>query len=574
MNSKIIFFYLQGIWRRKWMAVAICWAVCVVGWLAVFFVPNTYESMARVYVDVDSMLTPLLRGLAVEANPLQQLDFMQRTLLSRPNLEQVIHLADLDSQAKTPEAKDGLLTALAQEVHISLQGSNLFSIAYDDTDAVESKNVVKAVLTVFSESSAGNSRTDMDNARRFLDEQITNYEKQLRAAEERRAEFKETYGDILPQSQANESRFQQAIDEVGKLKLQLQDAQARRDAIAKDAASVPATLSLDQAAQVVIHNGSSESPKQLELDETKRKLSDLQSRYTDDFPNVVATKRDITNLEASIKADGSGTGGSDDSRKSTVPNPLYQEVKMRLVDAESTVASAQRQLDFSESEQKRLQEAVKAAPGIQLQAQNLDRDYNVPEEELRRAGSAPRSGQSRTSGRYGGRQGAVPHRRRTAGAADADLAEPADPLYRRAHRRARRGPRRGLPPRPARPFLLDARRAACLRPAGPWLDLARHLPRNAQALRATGRWARCEHGHAADHLRRLIARELHHNPQGDLSDGRAFGRPHTASGGAPAGGAAAFCCHRGGASASARHSRGDRVPRDSAAARQSRRGGR
>ena len=377
MNSKIVFFYLQGIWRRKWMAVAICWAVCLVGWPAVFFIPNTYETIARVYVDVDSMLTPLLRGLAVETNPLQQLDFMQRTLLSRPNLEQVIHLADLDSQAKTPEDKEELMTALAQEIRISLQGTNLFSIGYDDTDAVESKNVVKAVLTVFSETSAGNSRSEMDNARRFLEEQIANYEKQLRSAEQRRAEFKETYGDVLPQSQENESHLQQATDEVGKLRLALQDVEARRDAIAKDAATVPATLSLDQAAQVIIHNGNSESSKQIQLDEAKRKLSDLQSRYTDDFPDVVAAKRDIVSLQASIKADATGAGASDDSRKSTVSNPLYQEVKMRLVDAESTVASVQRQLAFSEAEQKRLQDAVKAAPGIQLQAQNLDRDYDI-----------------------------------------------------------------------------------------------------------------------------------------------------------------------------------------------------
>ena len=292
MNSKIVLFYLQGIWRRKWMAVAICWAVCIVGWPAVYLIPNNYETVARVYVDVDSMLTPLLRGLAVEANPLQQLDFMQRTLLSRPNLEQVIHLADLDSQAKTPEDKDTLLTSLAQQVHIDLQGNNLFSIAYDDTDAVQSKNVVKAVLTVFSETSAGNDRSEMDNARRFLEEQIANYEKQLRAAEERRAEFRETYGDVLPQSQENESRLQQVSDEVAKLKLQLQDVEARRDTIAKEAAGVPATLSIDQAASVIIHNGGpAESEKQLQLDEAKRKLAELQSQFTDDYPEVLPGDR-------------------------------------------------------------------------------------------------------------------------------------------------------------------------------------------------------------------------------------------------------------------------------------------
>jgi len=378
MNSKIFLFYLQGVWRRKWLAVAICWAVCIVGWPAVYYIPDTYETVARVYVDVDSMLTPLLRGLAVESNPLQQLDFMQRTLLSRPNLEQVIHLADLDSQAKTPEDKDELLTDLAHDVKISLQGTNLFSIAYDDTDPVESKNVVKAVLTVFSETSAGNNRSEMDNARRFLEEQIANYEKQLRAAETRRAEFRETYGDVLPQASANESRLQQASDEVGKLKVELQDVEARRDAVAKEAAGVPATLSLDQAASIIIHNGGpSGSQIQLQLDEAKRKLTDLQSRYTDDFPDVVAAKRDVASLEAQVKASATGAAGDDGPRKSSVPNPLYDQMKMRLVDAESQVASIQRQLDYEIGEQKRLQEAVKAAPGIQLQAQNLDRDYDI-----------------------------------------------------------------------------------------------------------------------------------------------------------------------------------------------------
>src|SRR5271154_2219844 len=122
MNSKLVLFYLQGVWRRKWIAVAICWVVCLVGWPAVYDIPNSYESMARVYVDVDSLLTPLLRGLAVESNPLQQLDYMQRTLLSRPNLEQVIHLANLDSSAKTPQEKENMLGGLSHDVRISLQG--------------------------------------------------------------------------------------------------------------------------------------------------------------------------------------------------------------------------------------------------------------------------------------------------------------------------------------------------------------------------------------------------------------------------------------------------------------------
>ena len=376
MNSKILLYYLHGVWRRKWIAAGICWIVCLIGWPAVFRIPNIYESQARVYVDVDRLLTPLLRGLAVETNPLQQLDYMQRTLLSRPNLEQVIHLAELDSQAKTPEDKEALLTSLAHDVRISLQGQNLFSISYQDDDPVEGKNVVKAVLTVFSETSAGTNRTEMDNARRFLEEQIASYEKQLRAAETRRAQFRETYGDVLPQAQANATRLDQLRDQIDKMKLAIEDVVARRDAIAKDMATTPQFLTVDQAAQVIVHNGMpAVSHKQLELDDAQRKLSDLQSRYTDDFPDVVSLKRDIARLQQEV--DDEKKPEASDDRKATVPNPVYDQLKVRLVEANSAVASAQHQLQFAQDEQRRLEDSVKAAPGIQLQAQNLDRDYDV-----------------------------------------------------------------------------------------------------------------------------------------------------------------------------------------------------
>jgi len=378
MNSKLLLFYLQGVWRRKWIAVAICWVVCLVGWPAVYYIPNSYESAARVYVDVDSLLTPLLRGLAVESNPLQQLDYMQRTLLSRPNLEQVIHLADLDSAAKTPQDKENLLKSLASSVRVSLQGANLFSISYSDSDPVQSKDVVKAVLTVFSETSAGNNRSEMDNARRFLEEQIASYEKQLRAAETRRAQFRETYGDVLAQSAAGSTQVDAMKENIAKMKLQLQDAEARRDTAAKEAAGVPETLTLDQAAQVIIRGGPQESQQQIELDQEKQKLADLKSKYTDDFPDVVSLKRDIASLEEDIKNTKTDNNADDTAtHKSTVPNPLYEQVKMRLGDAEGAVAAIQRELTFAEADEKRVEDAVKAAPGIELQAQNLDRDYGI-----------------------------------------------------------------------------------------------------------------------------------------------------------------------------------------------------
>ena len=52
-------------------------------------------------------MTPLLRGLAADTNTNDQVAMMQRTLLSRPNLQALISKTDLGLQANTPDARSG-----------------------------------------------------------------------------------------------------------------------------------------------------------------------------------------------------------------------------------------------------------------------------------------------------------------------------------------------------------------------------------------------------------------------------------------------------------------------------------
>ena len=81
---EIAYTYARQLWRYKWLSVGIAWAICVVGWPAVTMIPPRYESSARIYVNADQMLTPLLRGVAVQSDPMRQVDFVQRTLRRGP----------------------------------------------------------------------------------------------------------------------------------------------------------------------------------------------------------------------------------------------------------------------------------------------------------------------------------------------------------------------------------------------------------------------------------------------------------------------------------------------------------
>src|SRR5712691_9888823 len=376
---------LQALWRHKWLGVASAWLVCTVGWIGVALVPTKYESSARVYLNADPLLTPLLRGLAADTDPTRQLDFMQRTLLSRPNLEQLVRLTDLDIGVTTPEEKEALFKRLATDVSVTPVTLNLLTLSYRDRDPATAKNVVQSLLTIFAEKTAGSSRAEMDSAQRFLDSEVASYRDQLRGAEKRRAELAQQYPDIVSnrppdtsaQGDESLSRLEQARSSVARLKLELADAVTKRDSLQKELASVPSMLSVDRAPQVVVNAGRM-APIDERLQEIRRNLDGLLLKYTDNHPDVKAARQSIAQLQAegarsSIGAGKSGGG----STKGEIVNTDYDQIKVKLVDAEAAVAAVQRRLDEARTDQDRIEKVAQSAPGVLVQAQDLDRDYSV-----------------------------------------------------------------------------------------------------------------------------------------------------------------------------------------------------
>jgi polysaccharide chain length determinant protein (PEP-CTERM system associated) len=373
--------YARQLWRYKWLAIGVAWLVCAIGWPVVSMIPPKYESSARVYVNADQYLTPLLRGLATEVDPHRQVEFLQRTLLSRPNLEQVIHLSNLDISPRgqlSQKDREEKLLQIAKDITLSSQGPNLVKITYQNSNPTVAKDVVQALLTVFAETTTGGNRREMENAKRFLDQQIETYATQLRAAEQRRAEFREKYMQLLPTADGAVSQLDAGRAVMERLRLEAADARAKRDSIKAEFDATPKVISVDSNAPQVIIAGKPVGTR-ARLAEARARLEEWSTRYTPAHPDMIMLRKQIALLEEQAKKDPTDANGSDQGsgRKAEIANPVYERVKLNLMDAEMTLASAQRRLQEAEKQQGVLEEKAKAVPGVQAQAQDLDRDYAV-----------------------------------------------------------------------------------------------------------------------------------------------------------------------------------------------------
>ncbi len=390
--------YLAAAWRYRWATVACAWAVCGIGWVGSTFIPNQYEASARLYVDADTVLTPLLRGLAVDSQVTSQLDVLQRTLLSRPNLEKLVSNTDLDLLIASPSDLESLVLALGSQIRIIPQTKNLFTISYRNPSPKLSFDVVQTILTTFIESKTGNNRSEMQNSMLFIDQQIVQYERQLRDAEKRRAEFRTKYLDLLPGEGSGASSLDTTQAQVRNLQGALTDELSRREQLKGELAAIPPLLVTETDPQQgpnaanpsALGAPMRNSPERAKLQEALGQLDIIKLQYTDNHPDVIALRkridllrRDLAIAEAGIvpavpaEPGDIATPTQFGTRSRSQPNPVYEKIKVSLVESESRATSLQRQLSDTIKERDRLLEIARGAPGLQAEFTNLNRDYDV-----------------------------------------------------------------------------------------------------------------------------------------------------------------------------------------------------
>jgi polysaccharide chain length determinant protein (PEP-CTERM system associated) len=364
--------YIRGSWRYRWYMMLVAWLVCVVGWGYIQQLPDQYEASARVHVDTQSILQPLLRGLAISTNTDQRVNLVTHTLLSRPNLEKLSRMTDLDLLATKPVEKEKLLDDLGEDISIETDARerDIYVVSYSDSDPDLAKRVVQSLLTIFVESTLGGKRQDTNNAQEFLDQQIKEYEAKLVSAEQKLADFKRTHVGMMPGSQDEYyGQLQAAQTSLQQAQLALREAQNQRDQIAKQREDDEDSYQMYSS--MVPESGSALDMRIQNLNE---QLDNLLIRYTERHPDVIETKNMIALLEEKRKEE---IALRDDLDIGPAGDPVYQQMKLQLAQADANVASLKARVGEYQERVNQLQKMVDTIPTIEAEFQQLNRDYGV-----------------------------------------------------------------------------------------------------------------------------------------------------------------------------------------------------
>jgi polysaccharide chain length determinant protein (PEP-CTERM system associated) len=374
--------FAKGAWKHRWWGLLAAWVFSIIGAAAILRIPDKYEASARIFVDTQSILKPLMSGLAVQPNVSQQVVMLSRTLISRPNVEKLIRMADLDLTSQAPAAREALIDTLMTTLQIQSAGrDNLYTITYRDPVPQKAQRVVQSLVSIFVESSLGDSRKDTESAQKFIADQIKTYELRLEEAEARLKDFK--LRNIEMQSAAGPDvagRIGELGNQYNQARLELLEAERARDAAKRQLDAERAMMTTASSKAAGDNSKLFPTPEiDSRLETQKQNLDTLLQRFTELHPDVVSGRRLVKELEEQKRKE------VEELRKSAIANPtqitnsspVMQELGRLLAAAEVQVASLSARVNEYSNRYERAREMSKTAPQVEAEFAQLNRDYAI-----------------------------------------------------------------------------------------------------------------------------------------------------------------------------------------------------
>jgi succinoglycan biosynthesis transport protein ExoP len=361
---------LHQVWRRRWLAMAVAWGVCLLGWLVVALIPSSYEAKGRLFVQMQSILPNQIGITPDERN--NQLLRLKQTLTSNENLVRVVRRTDLNTLVASEADLSGVVSGLRQRITVTAQpdggieikaSSNISGFS-NGQNARTAAATVQGLIDVFIEQNLSGDRRETGQAAQVLDEELRRRETALQEAEQRRVEFEQRYMGVLPGAGTIGDRMSAAQVELSNLEQQIAAANGALTSMRSQLAATPQQLPGAEGSGGATASG--------QLAALEGQVASMLARgWTESHPDIVYGRQQIARLRpfAEQERRSGNTGG--------ISNPSYVSLRAMMAEREATLAAAQARRNQIQTDLAQLSSRQSTEPGLAADQTRLNNDYNV-----------------------------------------------------------------------------------------------------------------------------------------------------------------------------------------------------
>jgi polysaccharide chain length determinant protein (PEP-CTERM system associated) len=273
---------------------------------------------------------------------------------------------DLSNRAKARMILDNTTIEKVDPITLEpMADSMAFSISYLNPDPDIAADYAERIVFMFLDYNRATRTERASETYAFLEAQSLDAEKRVADAEQRLAEFKNRYGDAIPEAQArNLGALDRAQRDLENYQSDLRAAEERL------------TMFRLQLSSVDPYLFSEAGDWRTELAALRAQLAEAQQRYTEDHPDVRRLKRSIAALSQKAAADPGSSLQQPD-------NPEYIRIQGQLRAAENEVQFLRGNVNRERQQIAKYERRLNMAPDVEREYRQLVRDQDIAQNQYR-----------------------------------------------------------------------------------------------------------------------------------------------------------------------------------------------
>lgn len=390
--SVLIRQHWDNIVRWKWVVISCAMAGVAIAIVLCVVLPKSYRSSALILIENQKIPEDYVKGIG-GANIEQRLTMIQQQVMSRTFLSQIVdEYKPYEGQVRR-EGIESAVETLRKMIKVETIGTpgswgksvESVSISFAHEDPTTAMKVTEKLAALFVEENSRVRAQLVTSVSAFLEQELQDAQKLLEVKERAISEFKTRYVTELPeQKEANLRTLDRLQTELNTTTETIHSLTARQNLFEKTMTQSEQYEMNDRASSQLIspmRNQPVQDPLILRLSELQKQLATLMATYKDTYPDVIALKEEIAELQVRITENESlpksresqpdpsvGAGRLVDSPLQKLASQM-DELRLDITNLKSKEARIKR--DMSEIESR-----VERTPSREQQLMILVRDYD------------------------------------------------------------------------------------------------------------------------------------------------------------------------------------------------------
>jgi len=353
--------YLEIIKRRRLNLILPFIVIIIASIILALALPPIYKSTSTILIEQQDIPQDFVMS-AVTTYAEQQVQIINQRIMSAPRLLEIINKFDLYKKFRNKWTTEEIISKMRDDINlepISVEtvdrrtgrptvATIAFTLSYEAKETPAKVQQITTVLSsLFLEENVQVRKRQATELSKFLEDEMIKVKEDLSMIDSTISQYKESHMNELPELlEVNIQNLNNIEMNIERYNEQLAHLKEREGVLQAQLAGIPPDF---------------EEANRKRLDELKVHLVYLQNKFSDEYPDVIKTKSEITKLEEQF----TGPSHSSNPAGNLPDNPAYITLSAQLASVKSEIDSLKAQIRDLESRRDKYSRRIEATPHVE-----------------------------------------------------------------------------------------------------------------------------------------------------------------------------------------------------------------